>query len=148
MSPGPGPLNPSQRAWRRVTSLNVRADSTTQKPILPSDAFSRPFNFSTAQRSFPVLSRGSGFRYAGLPGGRLGDSLAETALLHRGAHYIGPGNCGDGTRSKLRLETRSLLFQIFLSFQELALSRLAHFEPSRLRCHGHSLLLSSYLYAG
>jgi len=32
-----------------------------------------------------------------------------------------------------------------VSSEELALNRLVRCEPSRFRCHGHSLLLSSYL---
>jgi len=32
-----------------------------------------------------------------------------------------------------------------VSLEELALPRLVRCEPSRLRCHGHNLLLSSYL---
>jgi len=48
------------------------------------------------------------------------------------------------------METKSfsqplLLPDSFGSSEELALSRLIRYELSRLRCHGHSLLLSCYL---
>jgi len=90
---------------------------------------------------------------AGLPGNERADSLAKTGTTLPVTHVSSPL---DPTIAKIR-HTRyslwrgtvshdSLSCQIpSVSSEELALLRLIRYELSRLRSHGHSLLLSSYL---
>ena len=46
--------------------------------------------------------------------------------------------------NKIKVSSEELLYKV--SSEELLLSRSIRSELSRLRCHGHSLLLSSYLH--
>jgi len=90
--------------------------------------------------------------HAGLTGNELADSLAKT-----GQHSPLPMFFAHWPWTLQRLDTLATLSgdEIFLSFlscqipsvslEELALPRLIHCKLSRLRCHGHNLLLSSYL---
>jgi len=124
-----------------------------------ASAFLRPesfwdiWGFSDSLSSRVAL----GFRWvpghAGLPSDRRADSLAGTgAALPVARVPCPPGSdyCRNWARSLLFVETtlsyNSLPCQIpSVSSEELALSRLIRCKLSRLRCHGHSLLLSSCL---
>jgi len=91
--------------------------------------------------------------HAGLPGNELADSLAKIrATLHFNyvPSLLAPVIAKIGTPAILledeNLCHNSLFCQIpLVSSEKLALLRLARCELSRLRCHGHSFLLSSYL---
>jgi len=88
------------------------------------------------------------------PGNELADSLAKTGVTFPFTHVPFPLA---PTIAKIRhthyyfwrrnLSHNSLSCQIpSVSSEELAHPRLIRCELSRLHCHGHSLLLSSYLY--
>jgi len=89
--------------------------------------------------------------HAGLRGNERADSLAKTGATLPFTHVSCPLT---PTIAKIRhtryfLWRRNLSHNSYLissvSSEELALPRLICSELSRLRCHGHSLLLSSYL---
>jgi len=90
---------------------------------------------------------------AGFPGNERSDSLAKTGATLPVTHVPCPLA---PTNLKIRHTCyslwrrnpshNSLSYQIpSVSSEELALPRLIRCELSRLRCHGHSLLLTSYL---
>jgi len=91
--------------------------------------------------------------HAKLPGNELADALAKTEATLSFAHVPSPL---DPVIAKIRhtrytswrrnLSSNSLFSEIpSVSSEELSLPRFARCEMSRLHCHDHSLLLSSYL---
>jgi len=85
---------------------------------------------------------------AGLPGNELAYSIAKTGATLSFAHVPSPLASVIAKIRHTRYATwrrnpshNSLFCQIpSVSSEELAIPRLARCEPSRLRCHGHSLL--------
>ena len=92
--------------------------------------------------------------HAGLPGGEKADLLAGTgASLPTGAvpgplpPVIAKVRCSQYRNWRSRISHSHLNFQVpEVSSDELLLSRSMRSGLSRLCCHGHSLLLSSYLH--
>jgi len=93
--------------------------------------------------------------HAGLPGNEWADSIAKTGatLPVTQPCSLPPGSdyCTKIRHTRYSFWRRTLSHNSFscqipsVFSEELALPRLIHCELSRLRCHGHSLLLSSYL---
>jgi len=111
------------------------------------------WDFSDSLSSRVALSFQWVSGHAGLPDNELADSLAKTEATLSFIHVSSPlASVIEKIRNtrysfwRRNLSHNSLFCQIpSVSPKELALARLVRRELSRLRCHDHSLLLSSYL---
>jgi len=142
-----------QSAFFLTDSQSALTLFSSTPAFLQPKSFWDVWNFFNSLSSRVALSFQWVPGHAGLPGNERADSLAKTGVTLPVTYVPCPLA---PTIAKIRhtcyflsrrnLSHNSLSCQIpLVSLEKLTLLRLIHCKLSRLRCHGHSLLFSSYL---